>query len=253
LVFVFLSFICASSFAVVNIGISGGYASVAMTEVNKTLEDLSNNMQLIGLSPSLTKLGHGLYANLDLNFGVIPFLNFGLRTGILYCLQGKISLTGNLSVLNPALGTGTISRTYDSLLIPVMGGLGLSVGLPGMPFSINASAYAGYGFSIVSEGGKISSGSINIPFNPIYNGGGFVMDAGIGFGFSLLPFISATLNIAYKLAKIPEVKATSDVGLGAPLNVIIIHKDEVLKGSNGKALPIDYSGINIGLGINIGF
>jgi hypothetical protein len=69
----------------------------------------------------------------------------------------------------------------------------------------------------------------------------------------MLPFISATLNIAYKLAKIPEVKATSDVGLGSPLNITIVQKDEVLKGNDDKALPIDYSGINVGVGINIGF
>ncbi len=252
-----LSFFTVSVFAVVNIGVSGGYASVAMTEVNKKLDDRADSVKTLGLTPSLTKLGHGLYANLDLSLGVIPFVNFGVRTGILYCFQGKISIEGNLSSipwfpLPPSLGTGTLSYTYDALLIPVMGGLGLSVGIPGIPFSINAGVYAGYGFSIVSEGGNIKT-DILIPFNPVYNGGGFVMDAGIGFSFSMLPFISATLNVAYKLAKIPEVKATSDVGLGAPLNMTIVKKDDVLKGSDGKALPIDYSGINVGVGINIGF
>lgn len=256
LVFVLLSFFYVSSFAVINIGVSGGYASVAMTEVNKNLDKFENDMKNLGLSPSITKLGHGLYGNLDLNFGFIPFVNLGLRTGILYCFQGKTSIEGDLSLYDSRLapiGTGTLSYTYDALLIPVMAGLGLSVGLPGIPFSINAGVYGGYGFSIVSEGGNIKSGSINIPFNPIYNGGGFVMDAGIGFSFSMLPFISATLNIAYKLAKIPEVKATSDVGLGAPLNITIVKKDDILKGHDGNSLPIDYSGINVGVGINIGF
>jgi len=254
-VIVLLSFFCVSSFAVINIGVSGGYASVAMTEVNKELDDFADSMKLMGFTPSVTKLGHGLYANLDLSLGVIPFVNFGVRTGILYCFQGKISIDGDLSSIPwlPPLGTGTISYTYDALLIPVMGGLGLNVGLPGMPFSINAGVYAGYGFSIVSEGGNIKTATLNIPFNPVYNGGGFVMDAGIGFSFSILPLISATLNIAYKLAKIPEVKATSDVSVGAPLNITIIKKDDALKGADGNSLPIDYSGINVGVGINIGF
>jgi|DewCreStandDraft_4_1066084.scaffolds.fasta_scaffold10999_1 hypothetical protein len=253
LAFVLLSFLYVSSFAVINIGVSGGYASVAMTEVNKNLDKFESDMKNLGLSPSVTKLGHGLYGNLDLNFGFIPFVNLGLRTGILYCFQGKTSIEGDLSAIYPSLGTGTISHTYDALLIPIMAGLGLSVGLPGIPFSINAGVYGGYGFSIVSEGVNIKSGSINIPYNPIYNGGGFVMDAGIGFSFSMLPFISATLNVAYKLAKIPEVKATSDVGLGAPLNLTIVKKDDILKNSDGYSLPIDYSGINVGVGINIGF
>ncbi len=255
LAFLILAFIWTSSFAVVNIGVSGGYASVAMTEVNKTLDDFSTDLKAYGLSPTLTKLGHGLYANLDLNLGLIPFLNMGVRTGILYCLQGKISVSGDLSAINPSLGTGTVSYTYDGLLIPVMGGLGLSVGLPGIPFSINAGVYAGYGFSIVSEGVnlKIDSPSLTLTYNPVYNGGGFVMDAGIGFSFSMLPFISATLNVAYKIAKIPEVKATSDVTLGAPFNTTIVRKDEILKDNDGNTLPIDYSGINVGVGINIGF
>lgn len=250
---VLLSFFGVSSFAVVNIGVSGGYASVAMTEVNSNLDDFAESLESNGLTTSLTKLGHGLYANLDLGLGLIPFLNLGARAGILYCFQGKISIEGDLSFFNSSLGTGTLSYTYDAMLIPIMGGLGLSVGLPGIPFSINAGVYAGYGFSIVSEGGNIKTDSFDIPFKPVYNGGGFVMDAGIGFSFSMLPFISATLNIAYKIAKIPELKATSDVSVGPPLNTTIVKKDDVLKGGDGKAIPIDYSGINVGVGINIGF
>lgn len=252
---VLLSFFCVSSFAVVNIGVSGGYASVAMTEMNNKLDDddIVTNVKNLGFSPSITKLGHGLYGNLDLSLGVIPFVNFGLRGGILYCFQGKVSIEGDLSVLHSSLGTGTLSYTYDALLVPVMGGLGLSVGLPGLPFSINAGVYAGYGFSIVSKGGNIKTALFDITFNPVYNGGGFVMDAGIGFSFSMLPFISATLNIAYKIAKIPEVKATSDVVLGAPLNMTIIKKDDMLKDKDDNAIPLDYSGINLGVGINIGF
>jgi len=252
LAFVLLSFFYVSSFAVVNIGVSGGYASVAMTEVNKKID--FNASIYSGLSPAVTKLGNGLYGNLDLNFGFIPFINLGLRTGILYCFQGKITVDGtNFPLLPP--GSFSVSETYDSILIPIMAGLGLNIGLPGIPFSINAGVYGGYGFSIVSLGYKIKvpSAGFDLSAFPIYNGGGFVMDAGIGFSFSMLPFISATLNVAYKLAKIPEVKATSDVNLGPPLGTSLSIKDKPLNDHDGNSLPIDYSGINIGVGINIGF
>jgi len=247
-----------SSFALVNIGVSGGYASVAMTDLNNYLDDDYKDFKDAGFNPSLTKMGSGLYANIDLNFGVIPFLNLGIRSGILYCFQGKLTGDINLGLFNPSLSSysGSLSESFDALLIPVMGGVGVNIGLPGMPFSINAGIYAGYGFSTVSQNVNVKTNIIplDISFNPVYTGGGFVMDAGIGLDFSILPFISATFNIAYKLAKIPEVKASSDVVINeSGLSETVVKKDDVLKNENNNTVSIDYSGINIGVGINFGF
>jgi hypothetical protein len=244
------------SFALVNVGVSGGYASVAMTDFNNYLDENSKDLKDAGFNPSLTKMGSGLYVNLDLNFGVMPILNLGIRSGVLYCFQGKMTSDIDLGVIDPSLSSysGSLSETFDALLIPVMGGLGLNIGLPGMPFSVNAGIYAGYGFSTVSDNANMNITPFNISANPVYTGGGFVMDAGIGLNFPILPFFNASFNVAYRLAKIPEVKASSDVVINeSGISTTVVKKDDVLKNQDGDTIPIDYSGINVGVGINFGF
>ena len=223
LVLLFWSF----SFSVVKIGIDGGYTSVAMKKMNDK----------IAKADKFTKFGNGIYGDLKLDFGIMPFLNIGPKVGIIYAFPASMEAS--------AFST-TIKENINALLIPVMAGLSTSIGIPGAPFSINGGIYGGYGFAIVTSGVEFGNLRYDIP----YDGGGFVGDIKAGMEFSLMPFVSGTINLGYRIANIEKVKVSNDVVVSG---TTVEKKGDVLEDSDGNPMPFDYSGFIAGVGITIGF
>lgn len=223
LVLMFWSF----SFSVVKIGIDGGYTSVDMKKVNDE----------IAKAEKFTKFGNGIYGDLKLELGIMPFLNIGPKVGIIYAFPASMESSA-LSM--------TMKSNINAMLIPIMGGISASIGIPGAPFSINGGIYGGYGIAIVTTGSEMGNLRYDVPAD----GSGFVGDIKAGLEFSMIPFVSGTINLGYRIANIEKLKVAKDVVVS---NITVAEKGEVLEDSNGNPLPFDYSGFIAGIGIAIGF
>jgi hypothetical protein len=72
--------------------------------------------------------------------------------------------------------------------------------------------------------------------------------------FKLLDFLSLGLNLGYRWANIPSMKVIKgiNVDLGGGNNVVV-NSNDPLTNNSGKELAVDFSGINVGIGVHIGF
>ncbi|HDS05442.1 MAG TPA: hypothetical protein ENN95_00200, partial [Deltaproteobacteria bacterium] len=202
------------AFALFKIELSGGYAMVAMEDVNTEINDWSKNLEAPGLTVTKANINHAFYANLDIAFGLLPVLHVGPRVGLMFPEHGKITASGDYDFFGTPV-TGKIEQSMESMLVPIMGGLSANIGLPGVPISFNIWTYAGYGLGFVSSTNKYtvelmgitSTNTMIIP----YEGGCFALDAGAGVQFGIIPLVNAVINVGYRMAKVAEMKAAKDV------------------------------------------
>jgi hypothetical protein len=131
--------------------------------------------------------------------------------------------------------------------------LGVSANLtPGTPFTIKASAYGGWGVGYTFENTKYLG--LFGPYQTVYSGSGLMADLAASAEFKLLDFLSLGLNLGYRWANIPSMKVIKgiNVDLGGGNNVVV-NSNDPLTNNSGKELAVDFSGINVGIGVHIGF
>ncbi len=181
-----------------NINLSGGYTTLTMAKANTFIQSTADSFVL---NPSATKLGNGFYGALDLNFAILPVLMFGPRVEYIYAPEAKASGTGSETL--PVLGTvsGTITDTFGASLIPIMLGISYKLSLPGLPLSLKAGVYGGYGLAYAYQNINMSVTGVTIPGVDIpFTGSGFVGEALLSVDFSVAPFTSFGLNFGYRTA-----------------------------------------------------
>src|SRR5208337_2537707 len=108
-----------------NINLSGGYTTLAMTQVNNEIQDFANLLSASIIAgggtatTSVTKLGNGYYVALDANFAILPVLMIGPRVEFVNAFEGKAESSGSVTI--PLLGTvpETITDKYGVSLIPI--------------------------------------------------------------------------------------------------------------------------------------
>ncbi len=258
---VFCALFAVQSFALINVGVNGGYALVTMQETNDYINSMTLTIENDNIGSTNTKkyFKDGLYANLDISVGLLDILYVGPRVGLLYCFPGSTTTEGTLTVDLPFFtspyifsGSGKYTYTLDSLLIPLMAGFTSKMTVPGIDVAITLGGYAGYGIALVAETYKVEvTGSDPVSITVPYQGGNFVADGFLSLDFSVAPLTTFFISAGYKLARIPTVKTPGSylsAGLG-----IDLPKDYALKDFAGKDVFIDYSGYNFGAGITVGF
>ena len=134
---------------------------------------------------------------------------------------------------------------FSGYLLPIMGGATFLAELPGLPLSVGGGAYLGYGIAGSSEKYSINFGSPDST-EALMGGGGLVADLNLNANMNFGP-VSGGLLLGYRIANIAEMKALAD---NADMG---IKKGDVAEGSDGKAIPFDYSGFVVGLNISMGF
>jgi hypothetical protein len=243
----FLLALSAPSFAIFHLGLDAGYSYSSMADLNRSWEKAkydSENNTTTPTAASLSKYGNAVFANIDLSFG--DSISFGPRVGIQYVFPAKYS---GLKEVVPGLFI-PIDTSTDALLIPIM--MGVSVGMnPKLPFIITGSAYCGWGIGYAFENTKYAGIG---PYMTAYNGGGFMADLSASMEFKLLEFLSLSLNTGYRWASITGMKVVKGVNVNVPgYGQVNINTDNPLTSASGQELAVDFSGINVGLGVNLGF
>jgi hypothetical protein len=213
------------------------FTTVSMKQANDAMND----------DYAVTKLGAGVIGTFDIEIAVYPFLMLGPRAGYLYCFPATSE-----HVLPGPLNTKT---SMDVSLIPVEAGATLRFGLPGTAISLSAGAFGGVGFAhVVNNVDVINAGSQTSSYVQPYDGLGFCGEINAAVEIKIAKNVDFNVNAGYRLANIINVKQSENVDYS--LNSVIYtvgNKGETMKDASNTDVPFDFSGINIGIGISLGF
>jgi hypothetical protein len=194
--------------------ISGGYTTLAMGEVNDRMSAVAG--------ADVTKISSGYYVAADAGIAIFPFIKLVPRVEYVAANQGVVK-------------TGGSSYTIDTNLVPLELGLATDVSLPLTGLSVRAGVWGGYGMATVMSANNFSG----VTVTNLYQGNAFTAEALGAVRYDIFPLTSLSLELGYRLANIPKV--TDSAGNTA-------------KKANGvDDLPFDYSGLNVGLGLSVGF
>jgi hypothetical protein len=207
-----------------------------MGAVNKELNKGTN----------VTEVNGGVSGMLDFDLSLAPFLLVGARAGYLYDMPGSASY-------NYVLYTQT--KTLNAALIPVEVGVSANVDVPSLPISLMAGIYGGYGFAYASVKNDINVFGQTSTYTQPYDGRGMVGELLASVNFKLNSALSFNINGGYRVAKVAQMKQTQDVSYNLIPGVAIPvgSKGDVMKDSNNNDLEFDYSGLNLGVGLSIGY
>jgi hypothetical protein len=241
------------SFAFFHLGVNAGYAYANLDDVNNNYKTGKQMIESNGAGTAkLNTLGSAIFANADLDLGLMPFLNIGPRVGLEYVLP----VTNEFNYTGPGAGipySGTIDekQTTSLFLVPLELGLNTNLGIPFLPLSVTLGAYAGYGLAFATIETKLDAGSLSTNYTIPYNGGGFMGDLSGAVEWSFLPFMTLSLNAGYRYALISNLDVTKKITL--PDGTVVVDSSEELKNYEGSKMKTNFSGFLLGLGLNIRF
>lgn len=195
--------------------LSGGYATLAMADLNDALSKSG--------TVSSTSINSGFYVALDAGIAIFPFLKLVPRVEY---VQANAGIAKNL---------GTES-TVNANIVPLELGLAVDASLPLTGLSVRGGVWGGYGSATATISNKnIATG---ITTGTLYQGSGFVAEGLAAIRYDLVPMVAISLEAGYRLNNIAKMSDTSG---------------NSLKKSATEDMAFDFSGANIGLGLSVGF
>ncbi len=225
----------AALYQTIRLGASVDYTILSMEQVNNDL----------GKGTSVTKLNSGIAGMLDLDVILAPFFMVGARTGYIYCPPA--SVTHNFVFSQ--------TTTINAALIPLEAGVIVNFGVPATAITLMAGAFGGYGFAAASYKDDFNllglTGSVTRP----YRGQSYIGELIGAVNLKVSDGLSVNVNGGYRMAKITQMKLTTDVNYtGIPFVTYPVgKKGDVLKDADNNDLAFDFSGFNIGVGLSLGF
>ena len=188
---------------------------------------------------------------LDLGFAVYPFLLLGPRAGYLYCFPAVYERDISLPAQHHT------KTSMDASIIPVEAGGRLRFVLPFTSAGISIGAYGGVCFAHVQNNADVTNtSSQEANYIESFDGFGFSGELTAAIELKLTKGVDFNVNAGYRIAGVPSVKQSADAYYTFPgglAPVLVSNKDSLLRNSVGALVPFDYSGINIGVGISIGY
>lgn len=242
------------SFAFLHLGVSGGYTYSSLDSMNTYWEKIKADAEAYSTTATADWLayGHGLSANIDLNFNLDKSVLVGVRTGLQYIFPSKYTGLREImiDVPPPTLTWVNTETSIDNFLIPIMAGGSyiIEFGDPAV-FLLRLDAYAGYGLAYTAQ--RTTYEGVG-PLLSLYQGGGFTADLTGALEYKFLPFLSVSLNGGYRFAKTSGYKAIDSITADIPgYGTYTIPTNDPYDDESGKPVEVDFSGIIIGIGINI--
>jgi hypothetical protein len=199
--------------------LTGGYTTLAMSALN----DYIKGCPSCGVTSS-TPVNSGYYVALDAGIAIFPFLKIVPRVEYVSAGQGKQM-------------DATYDSTIDLNLVPMELGLSVDAGLPFSGLSVRGAVFGGYGMATSMTTYKLNAGGPSI--SNLYQGGGFTAEAVGNIRYDIFPFTALVFDLGYRMANIPSMKDTAGF--------------ELKKVSSTDSLNYDFSGLNVGGGLNISF
>ncbi len=249
-----LALFAMPSFALLHIGISGGYAYSNMDQLNNAWEEAKSDAQARNGDVSLQKFGNSVFVNGDIGIGIFPLLHIGPRVGLQYVFP----VTNEVSWGVAGTDFFSIKETFSSMLVPLELGATLNLGIPFTPVSVTTGGYAGYGmaFGVKEVNYKTDNGTpYELNYTLPYDGGGFMADLSAAVEWNIFPLVNLSINAGYRYALIEHVNVTKEIRDPITGDVLISADDQlsILPKSSEEKLKVNFSGFLVGAGINIRF
>jgi hypothetical protein len=204
----------------IKVAVNGGYATIDMKDVNAVVDDFKKNDDAISRPVKRSnKFGPAFFVAGEAGISLLPFIEVGPRieylqaTPLEYLSEGA----GTFQALN-------VDASLTSFMLGVTTGLDLP--LTGLGFQV--AGYAGHGYAVAKS---TYSSTTSSKTNTQYTGGGFVSELQAKLKYSLIPLLSFDLVGGMRFA---SVGVLSD-------------------GKNNSTQSWDFSGINAGGGLTLGF
>jgi hypothetical protein len=215
-----------------NVNIWAGYTTLSLSAVNNSIKALP----AISSDPVIKEITAGYVLGLDLGFSPIKELpvSLGLRFELIGAGEGSFSDSNSLN-------GDSYYYTLNATLVPLMAGVSYTYDIPAIPVSISADVYGGYAITSANSTLKTTVSSVVSEITVPYNGGGFAMDLGCRINYQINEPMSAGFTLGYRIADISELTAAKSAGT--------VNKND--KFQDGKTVPFDFSGLNIGLSVNM--
>jgi hypothetical protein len=190
-----------------------------MKDVNSALDNMKTSDLAAGYTVTKDgRLGSAYFLAAEAGLGLLPFIEVGPRIEYLSASTAEYSAEGPSS---------SYSVAVDGTLTSFMLGLTTGLDLPLTGLGIQAGAYAGHGYAVARS--TYTSGGSSA--GQQYTGGGFVAELEAKLKYSILPLLSLDLLGGMRFA---AVGVLSD-------------------GSKPTVQSYDFSGINAGGGLTLGF
>jgi len=239
------------SFAAVDISVSGGYSYSSLASLNSYWEKVKTDAAAYTTTSSANwkGYGNGVFGNVDLSVNLDKNILIGVRSGLQYIFPSTYS--GFRLVNIPPLTWMTTETSIANYLIPVLAGINLYFPMEDSAIAINLGGYAGWGLAYCSQTTKYNGSE---PLLALYGTNGFVADFTASVEVKLLPFLAVSLNGGYRYANMINYKNINKVSGNVPgFGLITIPTNDPFNDNNGKPVAVDFSGINIGVGIDLRF
>lgn len=263
LLLAFTSFVFAQD-KKINIGFWGGYNLVGMKDMNDEVKYMGESTKatmedgdLTGVKLTTKEIKSAFGGGIEATYEVIPNLKAGLRAGYLVSEQGKSEVNWKGTIM----GTEYYVKqkvTLDGSLIPVLAGGKYSYSL-GEKLMLNGGVFAGIGFANAKFKFAMETdipGIDPMKFEVPMKNSAFNLDINVGLSYQISPAASIGLNAGYLLANISEMKATKDVDVDGDgdIDEDDVEKDDVMISTKDDSkVAFDFSGLSVGIAINIAF
>jgi len=224
----------------VDVNAFGGFTTLTMGDFNGEMDkSAASTLTLIpaGSTVETTHVNNGLYIGADAGFAFFPIVKIGPRIEYISAGQAKLVVTTPGS---------TVTNTIDSSLLMAELGVSSDWGLPLSGLSVSGGLWGGWG---MANGSDKYSG-FNTPADGTYtlSGSGLTAEAAARLKYSIIPLLSVGLELGYRYAPISKLTADKDLPGQSDGDKKVLQK-------NGSTDPVamDYSGLNVGLGVNLNF
>ncbi|PKL92092.1 MAG: hypothetical protein CVV21_04910 [Candidatus Goldiibacteriota bacterium HGW-Goldbacteria-1] len=242
----------SASFAAFNISVSGGYSYSSMESMNSYWETIKTDAAAYTTTSNANwkGYGNGIFGNVDLSVNLDTNIMAGIRTGVQYIFPS--TYTGYRLINVPPLTWMYTETSIANYLIPVMAGLNFYMPLgTESAVALSAGVYAGWGLAYCEQ---TTSYNNSPDVRTLYGANGFVADLSAKAEMKILPFLSVSLNGGYRFAKMTSFKNVESVSAEVPgYGLYVIPSDDPFSDNEGKPVEVDFSGINIGVGVNLIF
>jgi len=203
----------------IKVAVNGGFATVDMKDVNAVTDRFAEQDKTAGRDTKRNnKFGSAYFVAAEAGISLLPFIEVGPRIEFLKAtpLEYLAEGSGSFQALN-----------IDATLTSFMPGFttGLDLPLTGLGFQV--AGYAGHGYAVANS----TYASTTSKSAQQFTGGGFVSQLQAKLKYSLLPLVSFDLMAGMRFA---AVGVLSD-------------------GSKPSTQSWDFSGINAGGGLTVGF
>ena len=223
------------------VNIRAGYSLTSVKAANDFLKSFGENAVLGGASVSSEQKMEGAAAA-SMDIGFLPIAQLPLSPGI------RVSyLNCNAGHTQSSLAGSTEKYSIASTLVPLLAGASYELMIKEIPLSLIADAYLGYAFA----GGMLIRETTvpSLKEEAMFGGGGFAGDFGIKANYRFLDALSAGIFASYSLASMGEMTYNADADIGTES---VNKGDKVTNFFDGNsAMNFDYSGLTIGINVNM--